>query len=185
MASVIGISNHPLKKDSRVLSAEMTGYMSQRNELGAGIRYSHQINQSRILDFNINGGQDSRKFNAGVGVDFELLREDIHQPRISVKSFLQHQKFESESSNLLGFAPTIRKGFGLFGHELFPYVATPMGIKVNNITDEFVSYASVAIGASMPVPQAKNDKLLLSLEGNKNLGASSDYIGLLISWIWK
>jgi hypothetical protein len=102
-----------------------------------------------------------------------------------VKSFLQHQKFESESSNLLGFPPTIRKGFGLFGHELFPYVATPMGIKVNNITDEFVSYASVAIGASMPVPQAKNDKLLLSLEGNKNLGASSDYIGLLISWIWK
>jgi hypothetical protein len=185
MASVIGISTHPFKKNARALSAEMTGYMSERNELGAGIRYSHQINRSRILDFTISGAQNSRKMNAGAGVDFELLREDIYQPRVSVKSFLQYQKFEFESSNLLGFAPTLRKGFSLNGHELFPYIATPMGIKVNNVTDEFVSYASVTLGASMPVPKAKNDKILLSLEGNKNLGASADSIGFLISWIWK
>lgn len=184
-ASVVGISTHPLNGNSRVLSAEMTGYMSQRNELGAGIRYSHQINQARILDFTVGGGQESRKSHAGVGLDFELLKEDVHQPRVSVKSFFQYQNFNSESFNLIGFGPTLRKGFSVLGQELFPYVSTPIGIRVNNVTDEFVYFSSLTLGASMPLPWINRDRMLLSFEGNRNLGASSDYVGFLISWIWK
>ena len=184
-ASVVGISTHPLRGNSRVLGAEMMGYMSQRNELGAGIRYSHQINQAKMLDFTVGGGQESRKSHAGVGLDFELLKEDIHQPRLSVKSFFQQQKFNSERFNLVGFGPTLRKGFSVYGQELFPYVSVPMGIRVNHVTDEFVYFSSVTVGASMPLPLINRDRMLLSLEGNTNLGASSDYIGFLISWIWK
>jgi hypothetical protein len=37
----------------------------------------------------------------------------------------------------------------------------------------------------MPLPVGDGDKLLASVETNKNLGASSDYVSLLLSWVWK
>lgn len=184
-ASVVGISTHPLNDEGRVLSAEMTGYMSQKNEMGAGLRYTQEVDQYKILDFTVSGGQDSRGLTLGGGMDFEILSEDVSQPRLSIKPYLQYQKFDEEKSNLLGAAPTLRKGFSLNGQEFFPYLAIPSGLKIDSATDEFVYYSSLTLGASMPFPGAQNEKILLSLEGNKNMGSSSDYIGCLVSWIWK
>ena len=180
-ASVIGISTHPMNDEGRVLSAEMTGYMSQRNEMGAGVRYTQEVDQDRILDFSASGGKDARGFSLGAGMDFEILSEDVSQPRVSIKPYWQQLKYEDERSNLIGAAPTIRKGFSLNGQEFFPYLAVPAGMKIDSTSDEFVYYASMTLGASMPLPGA----MLISLEGNKNMGASSDYIGCLVSWIWK
>ncbi len=180
-ASVVGISTHPLNNEGRVLSAEMTGYMSQRSEMGAGLRYTQEVDQYRILDFSASGGQESRGLTLGAGMDFEILSEDVSQPRVSIKPYWQHLNYEAESSNLIGAAPTIRKGFSLNGQEFFPYLAVPTGMKIDSTSDEFVYYASMTIGASIPLPGA----MLISLEGNKNMGASSDYIGCLVSWIWK
>ena len=180
-ASVIGISTHPLNDEGRVLSAEMTGYMSQRSEVGAGLRYTQEVDQGRIMDFTAAGAQDSRGLTLGAGMDFEIFSEDVSQPRLSIKPYWQHQKYEAESSNLIGVAPTLRKGFSLNGQEFFPYLAAPTGMKIDSTSDEFVYYASMTFGASMPLPGA----ILLSLEGNKNMGASSDYVGCLVSWMWK
>jgi hypothetical protein len=36
----------------------------------------------------------------------------------------------------------------------------------------------------MPFPGDETDRLLLSLEGNKDFGASTDYLSCLVSWIW-
>lgn len=180
-ASVIGISTHPMNDEGRVLSAEMTGYMSQRSEMGAGLRYTQEVEQGRILDFSASGGQEARGFSLGAGMDFEILSEDVSQPRVSIKPYWQQVKFEDERSNLIGAAPTIRKGFSLNGQEFFPYLAVPAGMKIDSTSDEFVYYASMTFGASLPLSGA----MLVSLEGNKNMGASSDYIGCLVSWIWK
>lgn len=182
-ASIVGISSHPLNEEARVLSAEMTGYMSQRNEMGMGLRYTQEVSRYRIMDLAASGAQDSRGLTMGGGVDFELLSEDISQPRVSLKPYVQYQKFEGETSSLVGTAPMLRKGFSINGQEFFPYLALPSGIKIDSSTDEFVYYASMSFGASMPFPGA-DEKLLLSVEGNKNMGASSDYIGCLVSWIW-
>lgn len=152
--------------------------------MGMGLRYSHEVTKSRMLDFSVAGGQDARGLIMGGGLDFELLREDLHQPRVSVKSFVQYQKFESESSNLLGAAPSIRKGFSVNGQEFFPYLAIPTGMKIDSATDEFVYYASMTIGMSMPFPGAQSERILLSFEGNRDMGGSSDYLGCLVSWIW-
>lgn len=181
----MGVSTAPLNEEARVISAEMTGYMSQRNEMGAGIRYTQETAPGRLLDFNVAGGQDSRGLIAGGGMDFEVLREDINQPRVSIKPYVQYQKFEASNANLVGAAPSIRKGFSLNGQEFFPYLAIPSGLKIDSATDEFVYYASMTLGASMPFPGANNDRILLSVEGNKNMGGSSDYIGALVSWMWK
>lgn len=184
-ASIVGISNYPLNEQARVLSAEMTGYMSQRNEMGAGVRYTHELERYRIMDLTASGGQESRGLILGGGVDFELLSEDVSQPRVALKPYFQHHKFEAENSNLVGAAPSIRKGFSINGQEVFPYLALPSGLKLDSESDEFVYYASMSLGASMPFPGANNDKVLLSVEGNKNMGASSDYFGCLVSWVWK
>lgn len=185
LASVMGVSTHPFNDEARVLSAEMTGYMSQRHEMGAGLRYTQEVARYKTLDFSVAGGQDSRALLMGGGMDFELLSEDMNQPRVSIKPFFQYQKFEASTSNLIGAAPSIRKGFSVQGNEFFPYLALPTGIKIDSATDEFVYYASMTFGISMPFPGAQNEKILLSVEGNRNMGASSDYIGCLVSWIWK
>ena len=184
-AGIVGISSHPLNDEGRVLSAEMTGYMSERNEMGMGLRYTQEVAPSRVLDVTASGGQESRSLMMGMGMDFELLKETISQPRLSLKPYLHYQKFESESANLLGVAPMMRKGFSVNGQEFFPYLAIPAGMEIDSSSDEFDYYASMTIGASMPFPGANNDKLLLSVEGNKNMGSSSDYIGCLVSWVWK
>lgn len=184
-ASVMGVSTHPLNEEARVLSAEMTGYMSERNEMGAGLRYTHEVDQHKLFDFSVAGGQDSRGLVMGGGMDFELLSEDVNQPRVSFKPFIQHQKFEATNSNLFGAAPSIRKGFAVAGQEFFPYLALPTGIKIDSDTEEFVYYASMTFGMSMPFPGAENDRIVLSVEGNRNMGSAPDYIGCLVSWMWK
>lgn len=184
LASVVGISTHPLSDEARVLSAEMTGFMSGRNELGGGLRYTQEVDRGQIMDFNVSGGQLSRGLQIGSGMDFEILPEDLYQPRVSVKSFLQYQKFEDQSFALVGAAPTLRSGLSVSGQEFFPYVAIPSGIRLDTVTNEFVYSSSLTLGASFPIPNA-GEKVLLSFEGNKNLGASSDYVGCLVSWIWK
>lgn len=184
-ASVMGVTTAPLNDEARVISAEMTGYMSQRNEMGAGLRYTQETSPGRLMDFTVAGGQDSRGLIAGGGMDFELLHEDIDQPRVAIKPYVQYQKFEASNSNLIGTAPSIRKGFSVNGQEFFPYLAIPTGMKIDSTSDAFVYYASMTLGASMPFPGAHNDKVLLSIEGNKNMGGSSDYVGALVSWMWK
>ncbi len=184
-ASVVGISTHPLNEQARVFSAEMTGYMSQRNEVGMGVRYTQELNPGQLFDVAASGAQDSRGLNFGTGMDFTLLNEDVSQPRLSIKPYYQYQKFENQKTNTIGAAPTLRKGFSANGNEFFPYLAIPSGIKVNSDDSGFDYYASLTLGASLPLPAAGGDKLLLSLEANKDLGASSDYLGVLLSWVWK
>lgn len=184
-ASIVGISTHPLNREARVLSAEMTGYMSRQQELGMGLRYTQELQRGQLFDLSASGAQDSRALILGAGMDYEILHEDVYQPRISLKPYFQHHKYEDQKTNLVGVAPTLRKGFSIMGNEFFPYLALPSGIKIDNSTDMFVYYASLSLGASMPLPVAGGDKLLVSVEGNKDLGAASDYLGVLLSWVWK
>jgi hypothetical protein len=184
-ASIMGISNHPLGTNARLLSAEITGHMSQRNEMAAGLRYTQKVSRKRIFDLNVSGGQSSRGLQIGSGMDFELLPEKLHLPKVSIKAYHLHQRFESQSHTSVGLAPAIKKSFGFMGKEFFPYLATPLGIKINSLTSEFVYQANLTIGASLFLPGDYQDKILLSIEGNKNFGASSDFVGCLFSWIWK
>jgi hypothetical protein len=124
-ASVMGISTHPLNRRARVFSAEMTGYMSQRNEMGMGVRYTHETRKKQMVDFTVAGGQDSRALILGGGMDFNLLSETLHQPKVSIKPYLQMHKFEDQQFNLIGMAPSLRKGFSVEGYEVFPYLALP------------------------------------------------------------
>lgn len=182
-SSVVGLTTHPLSDDARAISAETTGYFSKRHEMGIGLRYTHGIQQGQLLDIMAGGAQHSRGFTFGAGMDFELLQDEGSQPRVSIKPFYQHQKFEGDKSTSIGAAPTLRKSVDMLGTILNPFIAVPLGVQVDSSDDEFVYYASFSFGASMAIPNSE-DKLLVTLEGNKNMGASSDYLGALLSWVW-
>lgn len=184
-SSVIGVTTHPLSEEARVISAELTGYFNKRHEIGAGLRYTHAVMDRHLLDFGLSGGQYARSFTLRAGLDFELLNEQEGQPRISIKPFWMNQRIDKESFTALGAAPTLRKTVSLEQFEFYPFIGLPNGICIDGENDELNFYSAVSFGASMPLPGAQNDKLILTLEGNKNLGAADDYVGALVSWIWK
>lgn len=183
-ASVVGVSTYPLAEKARVISAEMMGFMNQRHEMGAGLRYTQEVASNKLLYVSVSGGQESRGFTMGAGLDIELLSEDTNRPRISFKPFLLQEKFDDESATIIGAAPSLRLGLSYQGTEFFPYIALPNGFKIDNSNEELVYYSAFTLGASMPFPGARNERVLLTVEGNKNLGAASDSIGCLVSWMW-
>jgi hypothetical protein len=182
-SSVVGLTTHPLSDDARAISLETTGYFSQRQEMGIGLRYTHGIQQGQLLDIMAGSAQYSRGFTFGAGMDFEILQDEGAQPRVSIKPFYQQQKFEGDKSSVIGGAPTLRKSVDILGTIFNPFIAVPLGVEIDSSDDEFVYYASLSFGASMAIPNTE-EKLLVSLEGNKNMGASSDYLGALLSWVW-
>lgn len=182
-ASVVGLTTHELGDEARLLTLETAAYMNRRHEMGFGLRYTHGIQQGQLLDIHAGSAQHSRGFNFGAGMDFEILRDEGSQPRISLKPFYQHQKVAGSKQTNLGAAPTLRKALNILETNFYPYIAVPMGVQIDSSDDEFVYLASLSLGASMAIPNTQ-DKLVVSVEGNKNLGASNDSLGALISWIW-
>ena len=182
-ASIVGLTTHQLSEEARVLTAQTTAYMNQRHEMGFGLRYTHGIQQGQLLDVYAGGAQHSRGFSFGAGMDFELLSDEGAQPRVSLKPFYQHQKFESSKLTNLGAAPTLRKALDILGTNVYPFLAVPMGIQIDSSDDEFVYLASVSFGVSMAIPNTE-ERLVVNLEANKNLGAASDSLSALISWVW-
>lgn len=183
-ASVVGITSFPLEERSKVISASMTGYFSQRHEVGMGLRYTQELQHDQLLDVFLSGAQHSRDYIFGGGVDFQVLEEQDQRPRISLKPFYRYQKFEETKEGVIGGAPTVRKRFTLLDKEIVPYLALPSGIKIDSHTDIYSYYASLSFGATLPVPIQSGKDLLVTLETNKNFGAASDYVEVLVSWVW-
>lgn len=183
-SSVVGVTTLPLGQEARVITGELAGYFNKRNEMGAGLRYTQSVFENHFLDVGISGGQYSRGFTVNAGMDFQLSREDENQPRVSFKPFYMNQHFDRESSSIIGVAPTFRKTARIEEFEFYPFLALPNGIILGE-SDDFNFYSSLSVGASMPFPGANNEKLALTVEGNKNLGQAYDYISASASWIWK
>lgn len=176
----MGISTHPLKYNSQAFTAEMLGHMGHTREMGMGVRYTRDLDYFRRFDVGVSAGESSESYQIGTGLEMEVLSEDMSSPRIGLKGFYHYRKEQVANYSLLGIAPNVSKGFVIEGMEFFPYMALPLGVKIDNGSDEFRYFAALSTGVSVPVLR----DVLVNLELNRDLGASSDYIGLLISWMW-
>ncbi|MFA7613680.1 MAG: hypothetical protein WCY48_05530 [Candidatus Caldatribacteriota bacterium] len=176
----MGISTHPLKIHSQAFTAEMLGHMGHSREIGMGMRYTRDLDYFKRFDVAVSAGENSQSYLIGAGLEVEVLSEDIETPRMGIKGFYQYQKELFANYSHLGIAPNVSKGFSLEGMEFFPFLALPVGMKIDNASDEFIYSAALSAGVSVPVVR----DILVNLELNRDLGASSDYIGLLISWMW-
>lgn len=181
-SSIIGVSSYPLHRNAQIISAEMTGFMGTEREVGMGLRYLQKLNSIQTIDIAASGGQQERAWQVGAGLDFKILSEEGNLPRLSVKPYWQSQRIGVENFVTTAIAPTVSKGFVIQGYEFYPFVSIPSGIRTASSTNQFTYLAAANFGAVLPVPQ---ERLLLSFEANRNFGASTDYLSLLISWLWK
>jgi hypothetical protein len=180
-SGVVGISNYPVGENKNVVTAETTGYFNRHREVGGGARYTRFFESGESLDLYGTFAPESRNQILGLGYDIQLAEEKDQTPRFSVKPFYQFKHVDNGQSSTLGAAPMIRKGFSIEGVDFYPYMSLPMGMKIDNSSDNFLYTCSLSLGTSMPLPD-KN--FFVSAEANKNFSQAYDFMNLSISWIW-
>ena len=144
----MGISTFPLEQDRKVISAEVTGIVSDGGGLGLQARYTQKLNQSSTVDagLGISGGERSARLFAGY--DYEIFPDYDIQPRTSLKAFIENSKEFGTRKNILGIAPSISKGFSFWGNEAFPYLSLPYGISLDGKRNQYETTLSANIGIS-------------------------------------
>lgn len=152
----MGISTFPLEQDKKLLSAEVTGIVSNGGGVGLQARYTQKLNELSSVDagLGISGGERSARLFAGY--DYELFPDYDIQPRTSVKAFIENSKEFGTRRNILGIAPTVSKGFSVYGQEAFPYLSLPYGISLDGKKNSYQTTLSANIGFSTVIPSEQS-----------------------------
>lgn len=144
----MGISTFPLQEDKKVLSAEVTGIVSKGGGLGLQARYTQKLNEASSVDAGVGISAGERSARLFAGYDYELFPDYDIQPRTSIKAFVENSKEFGTRRNILGFAPTVSKGFSFWGNEAFPYLSLPYGISLDGKRNEYETTLSANLGIS-------------------------------------
>jgi hypothetical protein len=151
-ANGTGISTFPLEAEKKVISTEMTGIVSSGGGVGLQARYTQKLNEDATADagLGISGGERSARLFAGY--DYQILPDYESQPRTSIKAFVENSKEYGSRRNILGFAPTLSKGFVFWDHEAFPYISFPYGISLDGSQNSYKTTLSGNIGVTGIIP---------------------------------
>lgn len=144
----MGISTFPLEQEKKIISAEVTGIVSDGGGLGLQARYTQKLNEASSVDagLGISGGERSARLFAGY--DYEIFPDYDIQPRTSIKAFIENSKEFGTRRNILGIAPSVSKGFNFWGHEAFPYLSLPYGISLDGKKNQYETTLSANLGVS-------------------------------------
>ncbi|MFZ4712674.1 MAG: hypothetical protein ACOYL6_03075 [Bacteriovoracaceae bacterium] len=168
----MGVSTHPFEVDKKVITTEATGTMATNAGSGAGIqaRYYQRLTQEMHVDggFGVSSSTATAR-TLFVGSDYMFFPEYQNQPRISLKGMLSNTKERELSRNNLGMAPTVSKGFVIQGQEIYPFLALPMGISLDNKNNQYKGTSALSFGATGNIPVDGFQKLTANLEANINL----------------
>lgn len=151
LAETIGYSTSPLSTNKKLITGGFTGDLSSNGGVGFEGRFTHKMNELANYDIGlgISGGSRSAKIFAGY--DYELFPDYQNQPRVSTKFIFENLKINEERQNRLSVAPTLSKGISVSGHELFPFIALPVGLALNNNNTYDTSFAA-NVGATGQLP---------------------------------
>lgn len=144
----MGISTFPLEQDKKVLSAEATGIVSDGGGVGLQARYTQKLNEVSSVDAGVGISAGERSARLFAGYDYELFPDYDMQPRTSIKAFVENSKEFGTRKNILGFAPTVSKGFSFWGQEAFPYLSLPYGISLDGKRNQYETTLSANLGIS-------------------------------------
>jgi len=173
----MGQSTFPLLSNKKFLSTEITGITSTGGGLGVQARYTYKLNKVATLDAGIGVASGDRPSRIFAGADYELYPDYMRQPRISVKAQIENSKEFNEGRTDITFAPTLSKGFVFWGEEAYPYVAVPVGFKLNTDASTYESTMSLNVGINGNLPLKGYKHLTGSLEAK--LGVKNSYTGVV------
>ncbi len=174
----IGYATFPLMTEKHLLSGEFNGIVSEGGGVGLQARYSSKLNTSMMFDagFGVAGGERNARYFAGL--DYEIIPDYLKQPRISGKVMFENAKEFGVSRNILSLAPTLSKGFNVRGHELFPFVAIPLGLNLDSGQNSYQTFANLSVGVSGKLPFKNYSHLTGNIEAQINLKDS--YTGFTV-----
>lgn len=173
----MGISTFPLEVEKKFISAELIGITSEGGGMGLQSRFTSKLTEKGTIDagIGISGGERSARVFAGY--DFEFFPDYQNQPRTSVKAFIENSKEFGVRRNIIGFAPTVSKGFSFWEHEGFPYLSLPVAISLNGRSNTYATTVNANLGVSGILPVETGAKKLTA-NAELVLGVKDSYTGI-------
>ncbi len=168
-ATTVGLSTHPFTMNKSVVTTEFNSYLSAKGGMGITAKYFQRVNGKLNVDAGVGVTDGERANRLFAGADYELFPDYGRQPRVSAKTILETMEVDGDRINSIAIAPTLSKGFAIYGKEAFPFVALPMSVGLN--TDEGTYETSTALSAGITgrLPIRGFESLVGNLETNFNL----------------
>ncbi|MBG60395.1 MAG: hypothetical protein CME67_02655 [Halobacteriovoraceae bacterium] len=168
-ATTVGLSTHPFTMNKSVVTTEFNSYLSSGDGMGITAKYFQRVNSRVNFDagFGVTDGDRANRLFAGA--DYELFPDYGRQPRVSIKSLLETNEVDGDRINSLGFAPTLSKGFSIYGKEAFPFVALPMSVGLNTNEGTYETITALSAGITGRLPVRGFESLVGNIETNFNL----------------
>lgn len=168
-ANRIGVSSHPFTMNKNVLTTEFNSITSQGIGQGITSKFFKRLSYRSNFDIGVGISDGDRANRFFTGLDYELYPDYAKQPRISVKSFFESENVLGQRLNSLGFAPTISKGLRVRGHEVFPFMALPFAVTLNDSSRTYETSQALSAGFTTRLPFVGFEKIVGSFETNMNI----------------
>ncbi|MAX67209.1 MAG: hypothetical protein QF441_00790 [Bacteriovoracaceae bacterium] len=169
IASTVGISNHPFLMKKHIFNTEYNNYFNDGAGSGLNVMYHQRYNSQLNFDAGFgftNGDRESRAF---VGANMQLIPDYGRQPRVSLKGTAETENLDGDRINTFGVAPTISKGFVMWGNEAFPFISLPLKVSLNENEKEYETSTAVALGMTGRLPFESTRNLVGNIEANFSL----------------
>jgi hypothetical protein len=151
-ANSVGFSSYPLPKDKRMLSTEFVGIASDDGGVGVTGRYTYKYSNDVTFEGGLGIAGGDRSGTIFGAADFKIIPDYARQPKISLKTGFENSEEFNVRRNIFSVTPTASKGFSFWGHEGYPYVAVPVGLKLTQKSQSYESTARLAMGINGRLP---------------------------------
>ena len=176
--SVTGYSNYPLNKRDKLIGIEATGVTSEGGGIGLQSRFTYKPSRKIVLDMGLGTSTGERDGRIFANTEYEIYPDYIRQPKFSLQVGLQNNNEYNVRKTKLLFSPILSKGFSIRNQEIFPFLAVPTGIALENDSKTYQSFMNINAGLTGKLPFRGYEHLLGTIEGSINLRNS--YSGILI-----
>lgn len=181
IASVVGLSTHPFTMNKRVITTEFDTYLSSGAGMGITAKYFQRFDSKLNVEAGVGVSDGDRSNRLFTGADYEIFPDYGRQPRVSAKAILESASFNGDRVNTVGIAPTVSKGFAVYGNEMFPFMALPMSVGLNTDEGTYETSTALAMGITGRLPIQGYDDLIGNIETNVNLRNSYTAIVMGVS----
>ncbi len=164
LALGVGNSSFPMMTGKKFISTEFTGTTTDDGGMGLQVRYTQKMNPQLTMDAGIGIAGGDRSQRVFFGADYELYPDYMQQPKISLRTKLTRAEEFEETRTIVSLAPTVSKGFNVYGNEAFPYVSLPFGLNLNSDKRTYESTVSLNMGVNGRLP----------VEGYKHLNGNAE-----------